>query len=93
VWVGGGLVVGHLLGGAQQEDRTVLALSTSGRHPAVAVAVGAAAAPELRSVIAAVLLYLVVSMVAAQLYARWSRRGRAVPSKVGIGAAPIPKLP
>ena len=34
-----GLVVGHLLGGPIEGDRTALAMATASRHPAVALAV------------------------------------------------------
>jgi BASS family bile acid:Na+ symporter len=40
-----GLAVGHLLGGPDQEDRTVLALSTASRHPGVALAIAHASFP------------------------------------------------
>ena len=92
-WVGAGLLAGHLLGGRAPADRTVLALSTISRHPAVAIAVGAAVAPAERLVVATVLLYLVLSLLAARLYVRWSTRGRPHPSDVGIAAGPVPKHP
>jgi BASS family bile acid:Na+ symporter len=93
VYIAAGLVLGHLLGGPEQEDRTVLALSTISRHPAVAVGAGTAAAPREQLVVAAVLLYLVLSFVAARLYVRWSTRGRPQASDVGIATGPVPKHP
>jgi BASS family bile acid:Na+ symporter len=91
--VAAGLVAGHLLGGPERADRTVHALYTVSRHPAVAITVGAAAAPGQQLVVAAVLLYLVLSIVAARLYVRWSTRGRPHPSDVGLATEPIPKHP
>ena len=41
-----GLAVGHLLGGPDPEDRTVLALSTASRHPGVALAIAHATFPD-----------------------------------------------
>jgi BASS family bile acid:Na+ symporter len=64
-----GLGVGHLLGGPAAQDRTVLAMSTASRHPAVALTAATIAAPELR-VAGAILLYLLISSVGAEVYAR-----------------------
>ncbi|RPI52522.1 MAG: hypothetical protein EHM55_16305 [Acidobacteria bacterium] len=41
-----GLVVGHSLGGPKAEEAAVLALSTSSRHPAIALAVARANFPD-----------------------------------------------
>src|SRR5690606_37658987 len=41
-----GLLVGHLLGGPGEEDRTVLALATSTRHPGVAIAIASLNFPD-----------------------------------------------
>ncbi|HEX5872333.1 MAG TPA: hypothetical protein VFY65_18015, partial [Longimicrobium sp.] len=65
-----GLLVGHLLGGPAREDRVVLALSTSARHPAVAVAAASALYPGHREVLPAVLLYLLVAAVVSGVYVR-----------------------
>ena len=70
-----GLIVGHLLGGPIEGDRTALAMATASRHPAVALAVatsGAAvgAKPEL----AIILLYLVVATVVSIPYRKWRHR-------------------
>jgi BASS family bile acid:Na+ symporter len=69
-----GIAVGHLLGGPDRDDRTVLALSTAARHPGVAIAIGATAFPEQKLVPAAVVLYLLASAVVASLYAARRRR-------------------
>lgn len=44
------LIVGHLLGGPDPEDRVVLALSTASRHPGVALAIATANFPQETSV-------------------------------------------
>jgi bile acid:Na+ symporter, BASS family len=72
-----GLVVGHLLGGAYPEDRTVLALSSASRHPGVAMAIAAANVPGQKLVGAAVVLYLLLSAVVSIPYLIWSRHQSA----------------
>ena len=72
-----GLAVGHLLGGPDPEDRTVLALSTASRHPGVALAIAHATFPDQQLVLAAVLLYLLVSTIVSIPYLGWSRRRHA----------------
>jgi BASS family bile acid:Na+ symporter len=69
------LLVGHLLGGPRGDDRTVLALSTSARHPGVAIVIGAALFPDQKKLIAvAVLLDLIVSTVATIPYTQWRKK-------------------
>ena len=69
-----GLAIGHGLGGPIAEDRTVLALSTASRHPAIALAIavsgGAAAKPQL----AAILLYTLVAGLVSIPYVFWRKR-------------------
>ena len=72
-----GLAVGHLLGGPDPEDRAVLALSTASRHPGVALAIAHASFPAQKLVLAAVLLYLLVSAIVSMPYLAWSRRRHA----------------
>jgi bile acid:Na+ symporter, BASS family len=74
-----GLTIGHLLGGPEEEGRTVLALATATRHPGIAIAVGQALFPDQRLVPAAVLLYLLVSLVASLPYTVMRKRGHAHP--------------
>ena len=70
-----GLVVGHLLGGPDPENRTVLALATASRHPGVALVAGISASAQApRLVTAAVLLAFVVSMIISVPYAAWRKR-------------------
>lgn len=76
-----GLAIGHLLGGPIHGDRVVLALSTSSRHPAVAMAIAAATLPSIELVGAAIILALLVSTIISIPYTMWSRRrARAIPS-------------
>src|SRR5262245_24394819 len=79
-----GLLVGHVLGGPDPSDRTVLALATASRHPGVAVAVaGAIAAPEHRlPLAAAVVLCVLAGGVATAPYVKWRQR-----EPVAAGAA------
>jgi bile acid:Na+ symporter, BASS family len=74
VFVFVGLAVGHLLGGPDPEDRTALALSTAMRHPAIAIAIADANFPDQKLAPAAILLYLLVSVIAAAPYLRWTKR-------------------
>lgn len=67
-----GIAVGHLLGGPNEDDRTVLALATAARHPAVALAVAGPAGEALAP--AVILLALIVSTLAAVPYSAWRRR-------------------
>jgi len=76
--VAAGLIVGHVLGGPNEGDRTALAMATASRHPAVALAVATsgtltAAKPEL----AVILLYLLVATALTIPYQRWRQRGRS----------------
>jgi BASS family bile acid:Na+ symporter len=70
-----GLLVGHMLGGPDPQVRTVLALATASRHPAVALAVAAALFPDQKLVPAAVLLSLIAGVLATTPYS--SRRQKA----------------
>lgn len=72
-----GLAIGHLLGGPKSEHRTALAISTSSRHPGIAIAIAAANRPEQKLATAAVLLYILVSAVASIPYHRWIKRRQA----------------
>ena len=73
-----GLVVGHVLGGPNPEHALVLALSAACRHPAIALAIAAANFPEQRFG-AAILLYLLLSVIAGMPYLAWQRRQMALP--------------
>jgi len=69
-----GLLIGHLLGGPDPNDRTVLALSTSSRHPGIAIAMASANYPGDRSIAAAILLYLLVNLVVSVPYTVWRKK-------------------
>jgi BASS family bile acid:Na+ symporter len=75
-----GLGAGHLLGGPVAEHRVVLALAAASRHPGIALAIAGANFPDQRKpVIAAVVLYLIVSALLSKAYLVWVGRPRATP--------------
>ncbi len=79
VFVGVGLAVGHVLGGPQAEEATVLALSTASRHPAIALAIAKVNFPNEPYLGATILLYiLVLTAISVPYVLRW--RQRLVPS-------------
>lgn len=67
-----GLGVGHLLGGPDDDFRSVLALATAARHPGVAAV--AAGATDQTLAPAAILLYLFVGFVISAPYVAWRKR-------------------
>jgi bile acid:Na+ symporter, BASS family len=69
-----GLGIGHLLGGPDGEHRTVLALSTTSRHPGIALAAAVGAGGEAKSVLGAILLYVIVAVLVSIPYVAWRRR-------------------
>jgi BASS family bile acid:Na+ symporter len=70
-----GLIAGHLLGGPEPENRTVLALSSATRHPGMAFAIASANFPEARAAsMAAVLLAVLVGAIVSAPYLAWTRR-------------------
>jgi BASS family bile acid:Na+ symporter len=71
-----GFAVGHLLGGPDPDNRTVLALSTSTRHPGVAMAIPNTA-QDPKTVLAAILLVLLVGAVLSIPYVKWRKRVHA----------------
>lgn len=76
-----GLLVGHVMGGPDPEERTVLALATCARHPGVAIAVIGANFPAVKSAaLIVVVLYLILAMVITIPYRNWRRTKQA-----GIG--------
>jgi BASS family bile acid:Na+ symporter len=80
-----GLATGHLLGGPDPADRTVLALSTASRHPGVALAIASANFPEQKLVLPAVLLYLITGAILSIPYSKWRRR------ETQVAGPPIPR--
>ena len=69
-----GLVAGHLLGGPDAEDRTLLALATATRHPGIAITLAHATAPDATLPTVAVILYLILGWIFWFPYARWTQR-------------------
>jgi bile acid:Na+ symporter, BASS family len=72
-----GLAAGHFLGGPDPDDRSVLAIATSSRHPGVAIAIASASFPEQKLASAAIVLYLLVSALVAFPYVSWRKRRAA----------------
>lgn len=72
-----GLAVGHLLGGPDPDDRTVLAMATASRHPGVALAIASINFPAETAVTAAVLMFLLANIVLTIPYIAWRKRAGA----------------
>lgn len=71
-----GLAVGHMLGGPNPEDRTVLGLATSVRHPGIALAIVGLNFPHLKAAVLAVILWhLVIGAILSAPYIVWRKRG------------------
>jgi len=73
VFVATGLLLGHVLGGPEPGNRTVLALATASRHPGIAIALAHSAFPAETLVAPAVLAYLLVSALVAAAFLRWTK--------------------
>ena len=69
-----GLAVGHMLGGPDPHDRTVLALATATRHPGIALAIGTTNFPEQKAVLPAILLYAILGVILGIPYVMWRKR-------------------
>jgi bile acid:Na+ symporter, BASS family len=69
-----GLIVGHVFGGPEPQNRTALALATATRHPGVAIAVLHAVAPDEQGVAPVLLLYLLAGIATSIPYIRWRTR-------------------
>jgi bile acid:Na+ symporter, BASS family len=68
-----GLLVGLMFGGPDEQDRSVLSLSTSSRHPGVALAIASANFPNQKLVMPAVLLYLIINAIVGITYQKWRK--------------------
>jgi BASS family bile acid:Na+ symporter len=79
------LVIGHVLGGPDPEDRTALAVCCATRHVGLAVLV-AAAVPGPRTAVL-VAAYIVASAVVCIPYVQWRRRVSTTMSEVGTNGA------
>lgn len=63
---------GHFLGGPNPEDRTALAMATSARHPAVALAIAKKNFPEHTALVSgAVVIYLIFRVILSIPYTSW----------------------
>lgn len=79
-----GLAIGHVLGGANESHRAVLAVATASRHPAVALAIARANFADQKLAPAAILLDVLVSAAVLVLY---FRRRRTAPASTGASLA------
>ncbi len=76
-----GTAAGHFLGGPAAEDRMVLAIATSSRHPGLALAIARANYPEQGTLVAgAVVIYLIFRLILAVPYLRWRRHATPGPA-------------
>ena len=75
-----GLVSGHLLGGPDNSDRSVLAMASACRHPGIALSLASLNFPQEKAVTATLLLYLLVSAILTAPYVAWRRRAVAGPA-------------
>ena len=74
-----GIAAGHLLGGPEPANRTVLAIASSSRHPGVAVAILGANFDNAKPATAAILLYLLVNAVVTIPYQVWRKHAYGDP--------------
>jgi BASS family bile acid:Na+ symporter len=69
------------------EDRTVLAIATSSRHPGLALAIAQANFPEQITLVAgAVVIYLIFRAILAIPYTRWRQAAQVLPLPYGRGS-------
>ena len=76
-----GIAAGHLLGGPEPANRTVLAIASSSRHPGVAVAILGANFDNAKPATAAILLYLLVNAVVTIPYQVWRKHAYGDPTE------------
>jgi BASS family bile acid:Na+ symporter len=73
-----GIVLGQLLGGPDPDNRSVLALATSARHPGIAIAIAAINFPEQKkAVLVVILFHLIVGAIVAIPYLKWRKKHHA----------------
>lgn len=78
------MAAGHVLGGPEQDSRTMLAFATVARHPGVALAVAGLTEQPLAP--AGVLLAVLVNQFAVIPYKLWRKRVHGAPSVPPAGA-------
>lgn len=79
VFVGAGLVGGHLLGGPDPDCSIVLALSSACHHPAIALSIASANFPD-EHFAGTILLYVVLNTLLCLPYLAWQRRFFTAPA-------------
>jgi len=80
-----GFAVGHWLGGPDHDGRTVLALTSGFRHPAVTLAIAAVSASD-RHFAAAIVLYLLLGDIVGLPYKIWRQKNRGQPTDAEAAA-------
>lgn len=72
-----GILLGQFLGGPDLDNRSVLALATSARHPGIAIAIAALSFPQQKhAVLIVILFHLIVGAIVAIPYLKWRSRHR-----------------
>ncbi len=66
------------MGGSDPNDRAALALTTSSRHPGVALVIASGNFPDEKQVAAAIVLCVLVNALLSTVYIKWYR-GRQAP--------------
>ncbi len=79
-----GLGVGHALGGPEPKDRSVLALATASRHPAVAIAIASSMYPDAKLAPAAIVLTLLTTSLVSLPYTRWAKKSVVAPGRLPL---------
>ena len=74
IFVVSGLVIGHLFGGPDPDDRAALAVSTVSRHPGMALAIATVNFPDHKLAPAAIALYLLINAVITTVYLKKIRQ-------------------
>jgi BASS family bile acid:Na+ symporter len=70
-----GILAGHLLGGPNPDDRSILALATSVRHPGISLAIATLNFPERsKAILIVVLFHLIVGAIIAIPYIKWRKK-------------------
>jgi len=82
-----GYIIGHLFGGPDPENRSVLAMATASRHPGLALAIAHANFPQQKLVAPTVVLYLIVSGVVTALASKLMKRAKTPAEAEGQRAA------
>ena len=70
------LGIGHIFGGPTPDQRTALALSTVSRHPGTALAIAGINFPAQKLSSAAVILYLLISVLITTTYLKFYQQDK-----------------